>query len=269
MPRSDQNNVDVHEAWNANARFWDERMGDGNDFFNMLVWPAVERLLRPKAGARLLDLACGNGVTSRRLADVGASVVAVDFSEELVALAKQRGHGQAIDYRVVDVTDYDALVTLGVGGTTFEGALCNMALMDIAKLAPLMSGLSSLLRPGAGFVFSVLHPCFNNPSAVQMAELEDLHGTFETTYSVKISRYLGAYTRLGAAMHEQPMPHPYFHRSLSALLGAGLEVGFVMDGIEECAFPRSYQGGTTPLSWSGRFSEIPPVLVVRLRRDAA
>ena len=97
MTASDQDNLKAHDAWNTNAQFWDERMGEGNDFFNVLVWPAVERLLRPRPGARLLDLACGNGLTSRRLAGRGASVVAVDFSEELIALARERRHGREID----------------------------------------------------------------------------------------------------------------------------------------------------------------------------
>ncbi|HEY2380123.1 MAG TPA: hypothetical protein VGK48_02970 [Terriglobia bacterium] len=48
-------------------------MAEGNDFLNLLVWPAVERLLRPRSGERLLGVACGNGVTSRRLANAGAS----------------------------------------------------------------------------------------------------------------------------------------------------------------------------------------------------
>jgi 2-polyprenyl-3-methyl-5-hydroxy-6-metoxy-1,4-benzoquinol methylase len=265
MTNAAQDNMNARDAWNTNARFWDERMSEGNDFFNVLVWPAVERLLHPRPGARLLDIACGNGLTSRRLVGLGARVVAVDFSEELIALARERRHGREIDYRVVDATDYDALVSLGE--TAFDGALCNMALMDLADLRALMLALPRLLRPGGMFVFSVLHPCFNNPSTVQAAELEDCEGTFKTTYSVRVSRYLTSYTRMGAAMRGQPVPHPYFHRSLGALIGAALVSGFVLDGLEECAFPPGYAGGTTALSWSGRFSEIPPVLVARMRRE--
>jgi SAM-dependent methyltransferase len=206
-------------------------------------------------------------LTSRRLAGAGATVVAVDFSEQLIALAKERSprHPQ-IDYRVVDATDYDALIGLG---QAFEAALCNMALMDLADIGPLMRAMVRLLRPGGAFVFSVLHPCFNNPSTIQMAELEDREGIFETTYAVKVSRYLTPFTRLGAAMHGQPVPHPYFHRPLGGLIGAGLDAGLVLDGLEECAFPPNYPGGTTALSWSGQFSEIPPALVVRMRRAAA
>jgi SAM-dependent methyltransferase len=239
-------------------------MAEGNDFFNILIWPCVEMLLQPMPGERLLDVACGNGVTSRRLAKAGANVTAFDFSASMIALAKKRGQHSSIDYRVVDATNSEALLALGVAG--FDGVLCNQALFDIADIAPLMKALSSMLRPNGRFVFSVLHPCFNSSSLVQMGELEDRAGEIVTTYSVKISRYLTPYTQDGLAMHGQPMPHPYFNRPLGALLGPAFQAGLVLDALEERAFPRDYAGGTTPLSWNGHFSEIPPVLVARMRK---
>ncbi len=263
MLQSEEQNAHAHHAWNANAGFWDERMAEGNDFLNLLVWPAVERLLRPRAGERLLDVACGNGATSRRLANVKASVTAFDFSEAMINLAKKRSGQADIDYRIIDATNREKLLELGVA--SFDGALCNMALMDMAVLDPLMNALASLLRANGRFVFSVVHRCFNNPATVQMGELEDRAGTIVTTYSVKISRYLTPYAQVGLAMHGQPVPHPYFHRPLSALLAPALEAGLVLDAIEEYAFPPEHVGGGTPLSWNGRFSEIPPVLVVRMR----
>lgn len=266
LPIQEQNSH-VHRAWNANAEFWDDRMAEGNDFLNLLVWPAVERLLRPRAGERLLDVACGNGVTSRRLADASANVTAFDFSEALIQLAKQRGGQAQIDYRIIDATNREELLELGVA--RFDGVLCNMALMDMAEIDPLMNALPSLLRTNGRFVFSVIHPCFNNPATIQMGELEDRGGSLVTTYSVKISRYLTPYTQVGLAMHGQPVPHPYFHRPLSALLAPALKAGLVLDAVEECAFPPEHAGGSTPLSWNGRFSEIPAALVARLRPISA
>jgi len=263
MPHNQEPGSSVQRAWNANAEFWDERMAEGNEFFNVLVWPAVERLLRPCAGERLLDVACGNGVTSRRLANFKASVTAFDFSEAMILLARKRSGQTEIDYRIIDATDRDKLLELGV--ESFDGALCNMALMDMEDIVPLMSALTSLLRRNGRFVFSVIHPCFNNPAAIQMGELEDRAGTIVTTYSVKVSRYLTPYTQVGLAMHGQPEPHPYFHRPLSALLAPAFDAGLVLDAIEECAYPKEHAGGSTPLSWSGQFSEIPAALVVRLR----
>jgi hypothetical protein len=117
------------------------------------------------------------------------------------ALANRLLELSNIDYRIIDATNREALLELGVG--SFDGALCNMALMDMADIRPLMSCLALLLRPNGRFVFSVLHPCFNNPAAIQMGELEDRAGTLVTTYSVKISRYLTPYTQVGLAMQEQ------------------------------------------------------------------
>lgn len=264
MSLMDNQNTQAIRAWDTNAEFWDERMGEGNDFFDVLLWPAVEKLLRSAPGERLLDVACGNGVTSRRLANAEASVTAFDGSPAMIALARARGGASNIDYRVIDATDYEALIGLGTG--VFDAALCNMALMDMADIDPLMKALAVLLKPGGRFVFSVLHPCFNNPATVQMGELEDRNGALVATYSVKIPRYQTPFTQVGLAMHGQPEPHPYFHRPLGWLLAPALAAGLVLDGFEERAFPPENAGGTTPLSWSGQFSEIPAALVARLRR---
>ena len=102
MPNHEHNEK-AREAWEANSRFWDEHMGEGNDFFNLLEWPAVERLLKPQQGERLLDIACGNGLTSRRLARAGADVLAFDFSEAMIAIAKQRSE-DGIDYATTPLT---------------------------------------------------------------------------------------------------------------------------------------------------------------------
>ena len=87
---SDSNQF-THDAWEANAEVWDARMGDnGNDFFNLLCWPSLVSLLDVQPGRRYLDIACGNGLTSRRLAALGAQVVAFDFSANLIERAKAR-----------------------------------------------------------------------------------------------------------------------------------------------------------------------------------
>jgi SAM-dependent methyltransferase len=193
-------------------------------------------------------------------------VTAFDFSEAMVDLARKRGAPCDIDYRIIDATVREALLDLG--NVAFDGALCNMALMDIADIDPLMSALASLIRPDGRFVFSILHPCFNNPATIQIGELEDRTGALVTTYSVKISRYLTPFSQAGLAMHEQPVPHLYFHRPLSALFAPAFRAGLVLDALEERAFPPEYTGGSTPLAWNGRFSEIPAALVARMRRRA-
>ena len=258
-------NAQTHAAWDENAAFWDERMGEGNDWVEVLTWPATLRLLELRAGERVLDVACGNGLTSRRMAALGVEVLAFDFSAEMIAHARKRTleHAERIEYRVLDATDGAALLALGEG--QFDAALCHMALFDMAEIGPLLEALARLLRPAGRFVFSVLHPCFNNSRTLQMAEMQDNAGQVITTYAVKVCGYMTPTLTQGAALVGQPRPQLYFHRPLHALLGACFEAGFVLDGLEERAFPPGHRGGSQALSWGGNYSEIPPVLVARVR----
>ena len=76
---TEQANDETRAAWNANAGFWDKRMADdGNDFVNVLIWPATQRLLPVQPGQRILEIATGNGLYARRLAALGADVGAND-----------------------------------------------------------------------------------------------------------------------------------------------------------------------------------------------
>src|SRR5512133_1023772 len=170
-----QANDETREVWNENADFWDTRMGEGNDFVNILEWPAIERLLALQPGERVLDAACGNGLTSRRMAKLGAQVTAFDFAPEMIVHARRRSAEitPPIQYHVLDATDEAALLRLGEG--QFDAALCSMALMDMAEVQPLMNALAKLLRPGGRFVFALTHPCFNGDSD-HVAEMSDRGG---------------------------------------------------------------------------------------------
>lgn len=255
----------TREAWEANAEVWDARMGDeGNDFFNVLCWPALASLLDPQPGQQILDIACGNGLTSRRLAALGAQVTAFDFSANLIDKARARENPNSrITYHLIDATNAEELLALGE--EMFDAALSNMALFDMADIETLFRTLPKLLKPGGSFVFSLTHPAFNNASSMHvMEEFDD--GEIKTIYSVKISRYMTPYHGKGLALRGQPKPQMYFQRPLQYYLNLGFQNGFVLDGFEERAFPPDHPQ-TAPLGWGGKFSEIPPVLIARLRKQ--
>ena len=121
-------NLKTHQAWEDNADYWDEYMAEGNDFVNVLCWPAMQSLMDIPPGSRILDIACGNGLTSRRLAELGFEVDAFDFSEKMIEKAKQRTKTNVdkFRYHVIDATDEKALLELGKG--KYEGAFSNIAL---------------------------------------------------------------------------------------------------------------------------------------------
>jgi len=257
-------NNETRDAWNTNAQVWDARMGEeGNDFFQILQWPAITRLLNVQPNQQILDVACGNGLTTRKLVELGAIVTAFDFSSNLIELARVRSTNCAsrITYHVIDATDESALLSLGEG--KIDSALCNMALFDMADLDPLFRSLPKLLKPNGIFVFSITHPAFNNASAAHLAEEIDDEGVIKTVYSIKISRYITPYHQRGLALFSQPKPQVYFERPLQYYLNLGLQNGFVIDGFEERAFPPEVPQKL--LEWGGKFSEIPPVIVARTR----
>jgi 2-polyprenyl-3-methyl-5-hydroxy-6-metoxy-1,4-benzoquinol methylase len=261
---SQESNLVSRDAWDANAEVWDARMGDeGNDFFRLLCWPVFERFLAVEPGQNLLDVACGNGLTSRRLATMGARVSAFDFSANLVAYARRRDNSARVAYAVLDATDQPAMLAAISPAAPFDAALSNMALFDMPAIEPLFAALKSLLKPGGCFVFSIMHPAFNNPSSTHIVEEWD-DGEFKIHYSVKTSRYITPFQSAGLGLRSQPKPQLYFHRPLAQYFQVAFAHGFVVDGFEERAFSPDVPQGT-PLGWGGKFSEIPPVVIFRAR----
>jgi len=255
---------DVHAAWETNAVWWDAYYKEGNEFHLSLIAPATERLLAVRRDETILDIACGNGVFSRRMAALGARVVAFDFSAAFIDCAKKRTIDQAnrIDYHVLDATNGDGLLRLGEG--RFDAAVCTMALMDMEEIEPLAQALPRLLKPAGRFVFSIMHPCFNHTGSRLTLEEEDRDGNLVLTRAVKVTRYMTPFASKGIGIRGQPVPQIYFHRSLQGLLGTFFRHGFALDGLEERAFDGETEG-EKPMSWE-HYPEIPPVLVARLRR---
>jgi len=255
--------AETRAIWDAKADYWDEQMGEGNLFHRELIGPAVERLLAIQPGELVLDVASGNGQLARRLASLGARVLATDFSARFLELARVRTDAMPevtgrVEYRQVNATDPGQLMALGEG--RYDAVTCLMGMMDMPEIDPLLAAAPRLLRPGGRFVFAIQHPCFNS-NDVRMVVEED--ASLNRTSALKLSRYLTLPPGRGAGMPGEPEPHWYFHRPLSVLLGAAFRHGLVMDGVEEPRF-RTPPDPDRPLSWLS-FPDIPPVFVARLR----
>lgn len=257
--QSDEN----RRIWDANARWWDDRIGDGNDFQILLIEPATERLLDVRAGDTILDAACGAGRFARRMAELGARVVAFDYSAEFIARARERTPGDAaVEYHLLDAARSEALLSLG--SNRFDKAVCTMAIMDMPEIGPLFAALSRMLIPGGSFVFSVTHPCFHSAAIQRFAELhEEQPGRHVARSGVKVSAYLSPFARKTDGIIGQPEPQWFFHRSIGALFRFGFDAGFVVDGLEEPGFPAA-DTGKPGVRWHD-MPEIPPVMVVRMR----
>jgi 2-polyprenyl-3-methyl-5-hydroxy-6-metoxy-1,4-benzoquinol methylase len=249
--------------WDANACWWDDRIGDGNDFQTLLIEPATERFLAVSAGDVILDIACGAGRFARRMAELGAKVIAFDHSPKFIDRARERTPGDTtVEYHVLDAADTNTLLSLGAG--RFDKAVCTMALMDIPEINPLFQALRQMLKPDGVFVFSVSHPCFNSAKIQQFAEMvEEDTGRHNIRTGIKVSSYLTPFAKKSEGIIGQPEPQYYYHRPIHALFQSCFEAGFVADGIEEPALPEPDKK-EAGVQWDD-MPEIPPVLVVRMK----
>jgi RluA family pseudouridine synthase len=149
------------DSWDHVAGWYDDLLGArGSDHHREVIIPGTLRLLSPQPGSRILDVACGQGILCRALADLGAHAVGVDASPRLIESARRQGGppDATPEYHVGDARHLpDALPH------DFDAACCVMALMNIDPLAPVAEGIASHLRPGGVFVGVILHPAFRAP----------------------------------------------------------------------------------------------------------
>ena len=132
--------VESRKRWEQNAHYWDEKMGKhSNRFHREIIRPMTEKLLSLSPGENVLDIACGNGNFSSRMAEMGVQVTAFDYSANMIEAARKRcvDYREQIDFDVVDATNLDELMGLQ-NAAPFDKAVANMAIMDISDIRPLL-----------------------------------------------------------------------------------------------------------------------------------
>jgi SAM-dependent methyltransferase len=125
----------------AHSQTWDpERYARNARFVSDLGAPVVE-LLAPRAGERILDLGCGDGVLTAKLASMGCAVIGVDASAAQVDAARKLG----VDARVMDgeLLSFD---------TEFAAVFSNAALHWMRNPDMVIAGVRRALRPDGRFV---------------------------------------------------------------------------------------------------------------------
>ena len=219
------------DAWESNAKYWDTYMGDHSNFFHCdLVRPYTEEFLNISEDDFVLDIACGNGNFSQRMAEKGAKVVAFDYSSQMISLAKKRRQSMLdfIDFSVCDATNFDALIMLKQE-RLFNKAVALMAIMDISEIQPLFNAVYEMLCDNGVFVFATHHPCFTYPN--------------EDYFTNCIDK--------GFAIDGQPELQNYYHRSISDILNTAFNAGFILDRFHEVPF----EGKNVPI-----------IMIVRVRK---
>lgn len=108
-------------------------------------------------GDRVLDAPCGHGRISNILGRRGIAVVGVDRTQRFLDLARRDADalGVAVDYRVGDLTDLDAVLH-----ETFDAAInwfTSFGYHDDTANKAILAGYHRVLRPGGRLLIEMLH----------------------------------------------------------------------------------------------------------------
>src|SRR5947209_2090172 len=130
------------------ADFYDDFVS--SEFYVEFLLPLVWQLIPPVDDLLVCDIACGQGIMARGLAERGARVVGVDISQRLLELAEEYERAQPLGIEYIR----DDAQTLEKVPTPFDGAVCNMGLIDIPDAAAVLQATRRILSPGGWLVFS-------------------------------------------------------------------------------------------------------------------
>ncbi len=167
IPAAEQLSIDeirdrVHCGWARVAKPWSEHA----EYVDVQAAEITEKMLdavRPQAGERVLELACGPGgvglAAARRVGPTGTVVVSdvvQEMADTAAARAKRLGLGN-VSALVLDIED------IKQPNGTYDVVLCREGLMFAAEPARAMQEIRRVLCPGGRAAIAVWGPRDRNP----------------------------------------------------------------------------------------------------------
>ncbi len=220
------------------ARVFEEHGRDGpyNAHYDR---PAVLALIGAVAGLRALDAGCGPGFYAEELVARGAEVVAIDVSEPMLELARQRLGESA---RVVRA---DLNEPLPFAAEEFDLVLCPLVIHHVDDRAACLREFFRVLRPDGHAVLSTQHPTNDwlrkGGSYFDVREEEDIWWREDGSYTVR-----------------------FWREPLTTLCAAVSDAGFVIERLVE-PLPAESMRERWPEEWE-KLNRRPSFLVLRLRK---
>jgi SAM-dependent methyltransferase len=188
----------------------------------------IQKHLELSAGARVLDVPCGNGRLSIELARRGFDLTGVDIASEFIAEGELKAVavGVPVAFHERDMRD---LPWTG----EFDGAFCfgnSFGYLDDEANADFLRAVSQTLRPGSRFVIdapAVAECILPNFQPSRSIELAGIAVSIEHRYDHEQARMFNdfTFTRNGIEDQRPSSQRIYTYRELTELLHeAGLEV---------------------------------------------
>ena len=128
-------------ATNPPAQIWNTANYAANGRFVATLGAPVVELLAPQPGEHILDLGCGDGALTEKLAASGAHVTGVDASPTMLTEARKRG------LRVLQMQGEELTFE-----QQFDAVFSNAALHWMRDQQAVIAGVARALKPGGRFV---------------------------------------------------------------------------------------------------------------------
>jgi ubiquinone/menaquinone biosynthesis C-methylase UbiE len=176
--------VPTREGYERWAEVYDS---DGNPLVALeerhlpLMFPEVDGLL-------VADVGCGTGRQTLQLAARGARVVALDFSQAMVARAQARGKIAQVYFVLAD-----AVASIPLKSGVLDGAVCSLVLEHVGDLTAMLRQLRRVCKSNGFVLISDIHPKLASAGAA--ANFEDPRTgqkVFPRGYRHEISDYVRA-----------------------------------------------------------------------------
>ncbi len=209
-------------GWENSSAWYDRLVGDEGHYYHVhVVLPGVLRLLQLKAGQRLVDVACGQGVLAKALRPE-IDYVGLDAAPSLIKAAKKAQPKR--EFLVQDVSK-----PWKVEGT-FQAGACILALQNIEHAKEML--LEAGRHIEGRFVIVLNHPYYRIPR-------QSMWGMDNKLQYRRVNRYM---TPMAIPIQNQGETTVSYHTSLSTLTQWAKEAGFVIEVIEEWCSPKKSTG---------------------------
>ncbi|MEN9524172.1 MAG: hypothetical protein RL536_241 [Candidatus Parcubacteria bacterium] len=188
----------LETSWDNVSDWYDNLLEqDPNSFQKNVILPNLLRIVDPKKGITIIDLACGQGYFARAFSEKGAEVVGYDISREIIDLAlehNKKTSGKA-KFHVSPANSIPFIQNNSVDVVTII-----LALQNIENIQGVFAECARVLKPGGKVVFVINHPAFRIPknSSWGTAKAED--GKKEKKRDGKIVDALSMYRRVNSYM---------------------------------------------------------------------
>jgi ubiquinone/menaquinone biosynthesis C-methylase UbiE len=138
--------ADIHHQWAQAYRT------PQNEQFYEQVFDYLTQVISLPPSSLVLDAGCGTGAHALRLAQRGLSVIAIDFSESVLAMAE--AYLNASSALSTIKLQQENLLSLTFENATFDCIVCWGVLMHVADIETALSELVRVLKPAGTLVIS-------------------------------------------------------------------------------------------------------------------